>query len=379
MAETARRHRVPTPVLVALLAAVLVVNYLGPVRGESPWFVVSFAGIGFCTSALLGAILVRHPWPWLGVDDPAGNPRKLQERPIPTVGIALLVLPCLLSILPEDLGRMQGRKPWLLAISFVILLVIGWNDDAKGKRVSWKLKLGMQVLVLVVLMLGFFPDFGYFGPDQASGFCLLLLCGLLILNAWNVFDHADGIVAAAALGTLLCLIIPGLIHRADLYVLGVGGRPGQPLFPQEGLTLMLSYGPVLTLLCGALAGFLIWNFPRARLYMGDQGTHALGFFMMAVVCFNFGVLHAVEIEHPGNWGTPKWQVMLPSMLLPSLIPVLDLCQVSVRRILARTPPWRGDRRHLAHVLAAWGLGPRWTVVLVFVLQFASLFLLSRIR
>lgn len=124
----------------------------------------------------------------------------------------------------------------------------------------------------------------------------------LIANAFNLLDHADGIAAASAAGAFL----------------GLGGEPGLAA-------------------AGACLGFLIFNFPPARTFMGDSGSLSLG--VIAVL---------IGAEQADPVGTAIW----------CAIPLADAALVTLRRMSRRQKPWIGGTDHSGHALLRRGLPPR---------------------
>ena len=97
-------------------------------------------------------------------------------------------------------------------------------------------------------------------------------------------------------------------------------------------------------MCGALIGFLPWNFPNARAFLGDAGSHLVGY-LLAVMAI---LPHFYTKQNPRPLA-----VLAPLFVLA--VPLLDLAQVSLFRTLNRKPFWIGDTNHLSHRLARAGL------------------------
>jgi UDP-GlcNAc:undecaprenyl-phosphate GlcNAc-1-phosphate transferase len=132
----------------------------------------------------------------------------------------------------------------------------------------------------------------------------------LVANAYNLLDHADGIAAGAAAGAFL----------------GLGGDPGLAA-------------------AGACLGFLVFNFPPARTFMGDSGSLSLG--AIAVV---------IGAEQGDPAGTAIW----------CAIPLADAVIVTLRRLARGQKPWIGGTDHSGHALLRRGLAPRLLPPLYFV-------------
>jgi UDP-GlcNAc:undecaprenyl-phosphate GlcNAc-1-phosphate transferase len=112
------------------------------------------------------------------------------------------------------------------------------------------------------------------------------------------------------------------------------------------------------ILMGALTGFLWFNRPPARIFMGDAGSTFLGFFL------GLGSLRLV-LDRPG----PAWRWAVPLCLLA--VPWYDLVTVVGLRLRQGRSPFHPDRQHLSHRLVAAGLGPASAVSAIHLLALAS--------
>jgi UDP-GlcNAc:undecaprenyl-phosphate GlcNAc-1-phosphate transferase len=156
------------------------------------------------------------------------------------------------------------------------------------------------------------------------GHGLSILWLLAVVNAYNMFDHADGMAAAV-----------GVVAFASLAV-------GQMLMGQwfvPGAALAAA---------GALAGFLIYNWPPAKLFLGDAGSHLVGYL--------FGALAMVARYYFPEQGTTRWVVAVPVLIFA--VPLLDMVLVFGARAIRARNPFVGDATsHLAHRMLAGGAHP----------------------
>ncbi len=228
-------------------------------------------------------------------DDPPSLPRKQHGRPIPLAGIVLL--PCVLWWFAsfDEAG---------IAAALTIAAATGFADD-RGKEhgggLDWRVKGG---LLAIASLLG---AAWFCAPLQAPGDWLLLAALAFVLcNATNFLDNMDGVATSLSAVTLLA----------------VGGD-----------------GPFAAIGFAAL-GFLPWNWPSPKLFLGDAGAYLLG--MAAGLAVGARALVA------------------PAELLAAAVQLADFVQVITARLWLRLPPWVGDRRHLSHILHHRGV-PRWLV------------------
>jgi UDP-GlcNAc:undecaprenyl-phosphate/decaprenyl-phosphate GlcNAc-1-phosphate transferase len=151
-------------------------------------------------------------------------------------------------------------------------------------------------------------------------------------------DMLSGGVAFIAAGTLAAVwwVRPPVAHA-----------PGSP----EEYTLYL-------MLMGAIAGFLFWNRPPARIFMGDAGSTFLGFLL------GLGTAR-VGLRPDG----PAWSWAVP--LCVAAVPCYDLVTVVALRLSQGRSPFHADKQHLSHRLVGRGLSPVVAVGAIHLMALAS--------
>ena len=115
---------------------------------------------------------------------------------------------------------------------------------------------------------------------------------------------------------------------------------------------VIALGPVFL----ALVGFLPWNFPDARAFLGDAGSHLVGY-LLAVMAI---LPHFYTRREPH-----RFAVLAPLLVLA--IPLIDLAQVSFFRTLNGKPFWIGDTNHLSHRLVRAGMNRTRAVLILWLL------------
>jgi UDP-GlcNAc:undecaprenyl-phosphate GlcNAc-1-phosphate transferase len=168
------------------------------------------------------------------------------------------------------------------------------------------------------------------GSLQLSGVVSLLLTVIWLVglsNAFNLLDGADGVAAGSAFfaATAVFLLSVALGHPA--------------------------IGLVAAALAGALLGFLPFNFPPARAYLGDAGSLFTGFLLAGLAV-------------PGATKGPTL-VAIAVPLLAFAVPVFDTTSAFFRRLVRGESPFKGDEDHLHHRLRRAGLSPRQVVSVVY--------------
>lgn len=285
------------------------------------------------TSAVAAFVLAALlPW-WLEpaarrldlMDYPKG--RKDHERPTPVTGGLAMAIASILAYwaAPNLTPSIQA-----FCIAAVLLVAVGLWDDKHDLRWYWRI-LAQVLAALVVIFWGGVrvEQLGpLFGLGQTSlGFLSVpftVFATVGIINAMNMIDGADGLAGMLGLAAL------AMLCAASVYA-------GNLVLAER-----------VAVLCGALAGFLVWNLrfpwrPRARVFMGNAGSGFLGL-VIAWVAFRL----TQNDGHPVNPVLALW-------LLP--IPVMDTLVLIVRRLQEGRSPFAAGRDHIHHMMQDAGFGP----------------------
>ncbi|WP_428490913.1 glycosyltransferase family 4 protein [Rhodopila sp.] len=263
----------------------------------------------------------------------APEARKAHNRPTPKGGGVGIVVTFLIGITVlyrfAEFSRLAD--PYFLGVieASVAMAVVAFLDDL----FDWPfiVKLGAQVLAaLVAVSSGLFvTDFRipYLGPLPVAwiGIAATLVWLLFTTNAMNFIDGLDGLASGVAL--IACLFIVFIAEQ----------HGGWFAYASAGL------------LAAGLAGFLPFNFPKARIFMGDVGSQFCGF-MLAVLAVVASRFDGVELSF-----------LLMPMLLSGVL--FDVAFTLVRRALQREALTQPHRGHLYQVAQRSGV-PAVTVTLV---------------
>lgn len=257
----------------------------------------------------------------VGRDKPDDH-RKHHGAPVSRLGgLAVFVALCsgfiLLAVrLPDFL------KAWLpIILSNAIMFSIGFLDDLRplGAKVKFVGQIGAA---LVLYSFGVSIDLlsNPFGDGQwVLGWWSLpitLLWLIAIPNIINLIDGMDGL--ASGFGMFLCLTLAFVGHFA--------------LKPDVVLVCLV--------MGGALAGFLVFNFPPARIFLGDGGAYLIGFFVASVSLMS------------SNKGSIIASLLV--ILVALGIPILDTAFAIARRAIRGMPIFRADAEHIHHRLITLG-------------------------
>ncbi|PJF30784.1 MAG: undecaprenyl/decaprenyl-phosphate alpha-N-acetylglucosaminyl 1-phosphate transferase [Candidatus Thermofonsia Clade 1 bacterium] len=284
---------------------------------------VPVLAVGFAASVGL-APLTRQLAQRIGlVDKP--NARKVHQMPIPLMGGLSIYLAFLLALLM--FGNQPAHLNELIAIVICasFLTFVGFWDDRKELRP--RSKYAAQLIVgLFCAAVGLRVDiFGNLPLDLA----LTLLWYVGIINAVNFLDNMDGLAAGM-----------GAIAAFFLFLLAA----------LQGQTLVSSLSAAL---CGALIGFLIYNFNPASMFMGDMGSLPIGF-LLAVL--------GLKLRFATQVPAASW--MIPILVLG--LPIFDMTLVVFTRLREGRSPAQGGKDHTSHRLVAMGLHPRLAVLTLYV-------------
>jgi UDP-GlcNAc:undecaprenyl-phosphate/decaprenyl-phosphate GlcNAc-1-phosphate transferase len=214
-----------------------------------------------------------------------------------------------------------GAMPTWIGGPTIGLLIVGVLDDVVVMRPSQKFSLQLIAVAIVVFAA---PQFALTAWRLAS----VMLAGFFLLSTVNAFNLIDGLDGLAG----------GIGIAAALAAAGVAALCGDGQAVMQALAI-----------AGALAGFLVYNFHPASIFMGDGGALPLGL-LLGILALHVGGLSDPKLAH---YGVP---------ILIMLVPLLDTTVVTISRIITGTPVSRRGLDHSHHRLLALGLSHRRAVV-----------------
>ncbi len=253
-------------------------------------------------------------------------------------------------------GGVRTRTPQMLWILLggLILHGVGLLDDRRPLGPWWKLAVIAGVAVLAATR-GGVRLAELWGPEVSV--ILTTLWFIVIVNAFNFLDNMDGLSAGVA---VLCLA----------FFAAFGLLAGQVLVPALGAVF-----------CGAVLGFLVLNFPPARIFMGDAGSLVVGYMLATVstlttyyqpaaaavggLAGGAGAAAGVTSAAVGGAAAAVRPYVLAAPLVVLAIPLYDFVSVVVIRLLEGRNPMRGDQRHFSHRLVERGLSRRQAVLTIY--------------
>ncbi len=227
-----------------------------------------------------------------------------------------------------------------LFFSVTLAFLLGLSDDAYNTRPL--LKLLIQIICGVVLITT--NSHIQLFENPLIDYSLTIVWVIGIMNSINMLDNMDGITTIASISIIISMIgisIPfEIINNVDVFLL------------------------IITL--GALGGFFVFNYPPAKMFMGDTGSQFLGMFL---AYFSIKYLWNNEIANEGNYSIFS---NLTLVIVVFAVPMIDTAVVTINRILRGQSPMVGGKDHTTHHLVYKGLTERQVALTFMVLGMMSI-------
>ena len=299
-------------------------------------FILAFFVNGVATPLL---IRLSHKYKWYDFSDA----RKIHPDNMPRIGgvgifagfafaAFVYVVGCHVFHVKE-LNYLSKYSHLLLVIGFLIISAMGLADDFFNLKA--KLKFFIQVVAALCITLGGFKFTIFSVPGTPVAFhlapvvshALTILWIISFCNAINLMDGMDGLAGGIAwIGAVFYIIIFGLADNFTAIA-------------------------VSACILGAISAFMIFNYPPAKIYMGDSGSLLLGFSMAVIPLIN-------------NTPPVSTDVLFPALLI-FIVPILDMIAAILRRKRKGRPIFSPDREHLHHKLQDFGLSTRQALAIIY--------------
>ena len=220
------------------------------------------------------------------------------------------------------------RKLFWLLMGAGFIFLVGLVDDVIHLKPYSKL-VGQIIAACIVMSSGLRIELTSF---EIFNVFITIMWIVGITNAFNLLDNMDGLAAGTGCIASLCLFLAGLMTGNTLLTVSAVG------------------------LCGALLGFLFFNFNPAKIFMGDSGSLFLGYSMATL-----------SITGTGEYASNLFFAMLVPVLVLA-VPIFDITFVSLLRFFNGKAISQGARDHTSHRLVAFGLSERATVLLFYLMS-----------
>jgi len=260
---------------------------------------VGAIGVAFFVALALVPLLVRFAIGRNLLDVP--NTRSSHEIPTPRLG-GLAVIAGVWAASPLI------KEGHTLLVAATLAGLLGLVDDLLNLR-FWLKAAGQAVITLALLFVLPPPILEVSGALWPAALLFSVLWVVAIVNAYNFMDGIDGIAGGTAI--LNALFLSVLVGSS-----AVGG-----------------FGAGLAALGAAVAGFLVWNVSPARIFLGDSGSHFIGFFLGAV---------ALYVEPVG--GSPYLSFVIAAVVFAPFL--FDTAFTIVRRARAGKNIFDAHREHI---------------------------------
>ncbi|MDA7646723.1 hypothetical protein N8675_02190 [Akkermansiaceae bacterium] len=323
-----------------------------------PTYAVAFIATAFFVSIAFTRIFISVG-PRLGLmDEP--DERRVHVTPVPRAGglaiwvAFLIVLWVADAIFPNLFVGLHGTKNIAWTISSAILILVGFIDDRAGLKPL--VKLGGQAIAAAVFYYIYYPE-GFsiagFEISRAAGGAIFVIWCVSLMNAFNLIDGLDGLCG-------------GLVIVSLSMILAIAWSNGN--WRDSAFVIFM---------IGAVAGFLVYNFNPARIFLGDAGSMMLGFFIASSANDIAGERALIG------------SLMLPIAIagVPLLDVILAIWRRSARREMEKSQGedkkaglFSADKDHLHHRLLEMGLSQRKVALILqlFAVIIASLCLLPMV-
>jgi len=285
-------------------------------------------GLSLAISWILTRCYIRVARDFGLIDQP--SERKDHEQPTPTgAGLVIYLAIAFLAFLGHP-------RLWTAQFLFGgLIVIIGLIDDIR--HVPAQLRLVVHGFITVPAVLLAIPSARW---EIQAGACFWVL---VLTHAFNFIDNMDGLCAGVSWILAACMVARSVLLGTEHSVLG-----------RVDATLT---SPHLLMLIGALTGFLWYNRPPARVFMGDAGSTFIGFFLGVASVPQF-----VDGEQMQGLSA-DWLALLCMFSLP----IYDLFSVASMRVWQRRGLFVSDRNNLSHRLVALGFTSTRAVMLLWLL------------
>jgi UDP-GlcNAc:undecaprenyl-phosphate GlcNAc-1-phosphate transferase len=254
------------------------------------------------------------------LDYPGG--RKLQSAPVAYLGGLAIVTPItfgsLLIVFSSVSQDLQTQFYLGLIIPSLIIALVGLLDDLYQLS-PWPRFIAQSLVGVFTSIMLYLSGSGVqlFDNSLLNG-ATTTLWVVTIINAINFMDNMDGLATSLSLVISISLFILSYLN-------------GQYLVAALCIALF-----------AACVGFLFWNKRPASIYLGDAGALYLGF-LLAATSIRIDVYDESTLV----------RIIVPILIFA--IPVIDITQVVIRRVITGKSPFEGGRDHLSHLLLNRGL------------------------
>ncbi|MFQ5450716.1 MAG: MraY family glycosyltransferase [Nitrospinaceae bacterium] len=226
----------------------------------------------------------------------------------------------------------NGTLLLVITLGIGMVFILGIYDDIY--HCSPKFKLGVQVLIAIVLYFSGFQIERIGGLLELNQFSIILTIVWIvgITNSLNLIDGVDGLASGIVFFSCLTLVFVYLERN------------------------IIEASFLAVILAGSVLGFFLFNFPPAKIILGDTGSLPMGLMVSLITLLPLNQGHTDEIYY-----------LIPVITL--LIPIMDTTFAFFRRIFKGVSPFSKDAEHIHHRMGKLGLSPAKSICLLFGIGF----------
>ncbi len=266
--------------------------------------------------------------------------RHIHKKSTPLLGgLAIFLSYMVILVISVSYSNFEflivGRQLPIILAASVLLLLVGIIDDINPIKPRHKLIVQIIVAILIVYVGDIRIDqFLSFLPTKLDAELTRILSVFWIVSVVNAINIVDGL---NGLSSGVSIIYFATILVVSLYT-GVGG------------TFVIT---LCALMIGSISGYLPWNFPKSKVFMGDAGSMLLGLIISIVPFLGFKKVTLISLAIP------------MSMMI---IPVFEIFATILRRLLKRKSITEADNEHVHYQLLSRTNNPVIAVVIIWVIS-----------
>ncbi len=282
------------------------------------------------------------------MDRPKGEDHKKHAKATPLMGGAAVFSAWMLAIIlgyvaansfssgtvSRDLSDnisgvnyVEGRV-FFVCLGAFLATALGLLDDKMALKAGPKF-LGQFLIAAIAVSFGGIKISVFFN-NPVIIWCLSVFWIMLLINAINFFDNMDGLAV-------------GTVTIAMALFTAVAAMNGQFFIAVFG-----------ALTCGVCVGFWFFNHTPATIFMGDSGSHLLGYLL--------AVMSGSVTYFSRDYSLTRFPILIPLFVLA--IPLFDAFSVVVIRLYHHKPIYIGDHNHLSHRFVKMGMSRKRAVQMV---------------
>jgi UDP-GlcNAc:undecaprenyl-phosphate GlcNAc-1-phosphate transferase len=311
------------------------------------YFYIAFFFIAFIFSVLINGLFLRFSRT-LGIRDKKETVIRWAASSKPALGGISFFIVFLISLASYSMffnaqEVLWNKKVLGLLCTATLAFMMGLADDAYNTRPFFKL----FIQILCGLILCYSGIIIAIFPNMILNYVLTVVWVVGIMNSVNMLDNMDAISTIVSIS----------IFSSALMLLLIAGF-------QNNIHFLILLGTI-----ASLSGFLLFNLPPAKLFMGDTGSQMLGLLLAA-----FGIIYFWnDSTSLGDTVSVSRQIILVAIAF--VLPIADTTIVIINRLINKRSPFIGGKDHTTHHLFYNGLTEKRIAVLFAAIGIVSAYLI----